>query len=127
MESEKTIKLFSLLQRTTVIASDIAYSSALKMLALFGSLADLMMFLCKSQTIYIKCSRESKHMNTAAVRHYTAAGWLVSWHQALYLQWFTVVKHVATFRRLFAPLQSTVMKVLGFSTSTSPSSFSGKY
>ena len=38
MESEKIIKFFSFLRRTTASASEMAYNSALKMLALFDSL-----------------------------------------------------------------------------------------
>jgi len=44
MESQKTIDS-SLLWQIRIIASDIAYSSAVKVLALFGSLAALVMFL----------------------------------------------------------------------------------
>jgi len=45
MESEKITKLFSLLRRMTASANEIAYSSALKMLAVFGSLVVLVVLL----------------------------------------------------------------------------------
>jgi len=41
MESEKIITFFSFLRRMTASASEMAYNSALKMLALFGSLVVL--------------------------------------------------------------------------------------
>jgi len=41
MESEKIIKFFSFLRRMTASASEMAHNSALKMLALFGSLVVL--------------------------------------------------------------------------------------
>ena len=44
-ESEKIIKFCSLERRTTSIARTRAYSSALKILMLFGSLTDLQLYL----------------------------------------------------------------------------------